>query len=135
MDFFEQPILNSPYEYPNQHWELDETGQPTQSINNTRRASSLITPVPRARASRNRGGNDALQLDMIMDTGDDLSSGNQEYNISGYINEIRAFVDQWRRFSNERDWQVTPETATLLKYWRSHEFESIRPFFGVVRQS
>ena len=23
--FFEHPILNSPYEYPNRHWELDET--------------------------------------------------------------------------------------------------------------
>lgn len=27
--FFERPIVNSPYEYPRQHWELDETGQPT----------------------------------------------------------------------------------------------------------
>ena len=24
--FFEAPILNSPYEYPSQHWELDEQG-------------------------------------------------------------------------------------------------------------
>ena len=28
--FFDHPILNSPYEYPRRHWELDETGQPTQ---------------------------------------------------------------------------------------------------------
>jgi type III restriction enzyme len=28
--FFEHPILNSPYEYPAQHWELDASGQPTQ---------------------------------------------------------------------------------------------------------
>ena len=27
--FFERPILNSPYAYPGRHWELDETGQPT----------------------------------------------------------------------------------------------------------
>ena len=27
-DFFSQPILNSPYEYPGCHWELDKTGQP-----------------------------------------------------------------------------------------------------------
>lgn len=26
--FFERPILNSPYEYPRRHWELDEDGQP-----------------------------------------------------------------------------------------------------------
>lgn len=30
--FFEKPILNSPYDYPSQHWELDETGQPTQKV-------------------------------------------------------------------------------------------------------
>ncbi len=28
--FFDQPILNSPYERPSRHWELDETlSQPT----------------------------------------------------------------------------------------------------------
>ena len=27
--FFDQPIINSPYEYPTQHWELDDEGQPT----------------------------------------------------------------------------------------------------------
>jgi type III restriction enzyme len=26
--FFDRPILNSPYDYPARHWELDETGQP-----------------------------------------------------------------------------------------------------------
>jgi hypothetical protein len=25
--FFEKPILNSPYEYPSRHWELDTQGQ------------------------------------------------------------------------------------------------------------
>ena len=28
--FFDNPILNSPYEYPDRHWELDDDGQPTQ---------------------------------------------------------------------------------------------------------
>ena len=31
-DFFDKPILNSPYEFPARHWELDKTGQPTQKI-------------------------------------------------------------------------------------------------------
>jgi hypothetical protein len=30
--FFSHPILNSPYEYPSRHWELDKDGQPTQQI-------------------------------------------------------------------------------------------------------
>ena len=36
--FFEEPILNSPYEYPMRHWELDADGQPTQQIIESRRA-------------------------------------------------------------------------------------------------
>jgi hypothetical protein len=38
--FFDHPILNSPYEYPARHWELDETGQPTQRIIARRGAST-----------------------------------------------------------------------------------------------
>ena len=30
--FFDQPIRNSPYEYPTSHWELDADGQPTGKI-------------------------------------------------------------------------------------------------------
>lgn len=41
-DFFTQPILNSPYEYPARHWELDETGQPTQRIVEKRRPARFI---------------------------------------------------------------------------------------------
>ena len=33
--FFDKPIINSPYEYPSRHWELDEEGQPTQRIIDT----------------------------------------------------------------------------------------------------
>jgi hypothetical protein len=29
--FFDHPILNSPYGYPERHWELDDQGQPTQN--------------------------------------------------------------------------------------------------------
>ena len=35
--FFEKPVLNSPYEYPARHWELDDQGQPTQRIIEKRR--------------------------------------------------------------------------------------------------
>ena len=34
--FFDHPILNSPYAIPARHWELDESGQPTQKITNYR---------------------------------------------------------------------------------------------------
>jgi len=31
--FFEKPVINSPYEYPGRHWELDDDGQPILSSN------------------------------------------------------------------------------------------------------
>lgn len=37
--FFDHPILNSPYESPQRHWELDETGRPTQKITEHRRGA------------------------------------------------------------------------------------------------
>ena len=50
--FFEAPILNSPYEYPSQHWELDEQGRPTQQIIESRRGAEFITPIPKPRRRR-----------------------------------------------------------------------------------
>lgn len=35
--FFDRPILNSPYDYPARHWELDESGQPTNGVIERRR--------------------------------------------------------------------------------------------------
>ena len=35
-EFFKHPILNSPYEYPARHWELDSSGQPTNSARRSR---------------------------------------------------------------------------------------------------
>src|SRR5216117_4006363 len=40
--FFERPILNSPYEYPGRHWELDADGQPTGQIIEERRKAKFI---------------------------------------------------------------------------------------------
>ncbi len=50
--FFDQPILNSPYEYPRQHWELDDQGQPTQQIIESRRRAEFITPIPKPKKRR-----------------------------------------------------------------------------------
>ena len=53
--FFEQPILNSPYEYPTQYWELDDDGQPTYRILDGRRNAEFITPIPEAQAHQGNG--------------------------------------------------------------------------------
>jgi type III restriction enzyme len=123
--FFERPILNSPYLSPAQHWELDSDGQPTNRIVATRRRSELITPVPKPKKRRQGRG----QTQMVFDAGDDLSSEEQEYNPTPIINEVRTYVETWRNLPNPDQWLVTPETARLLTHWRSHPFNDIRPFF------
>jgi len=127
--FFERPILNSPYEYPRQHWELDKTGQPTQKVIEARRKAEFITPIPKPKKRKGQGEQTSLLLDD--DTG--LSSQSQEYEkTASMINAVRQEVDRWRAISNPSDWRVTPETARLLQHWRHHEFSSIRPFFCQV---
>jgi hypothetical protein len=59
--FFEHPILNSPYDYPGKHWELDETRQPTGQLISTRRPTDFITPIPKPR--KRRQSQDAVQQD------------------------------------------------------------------------
>lgn len=123
--FFEHPILNSPYEYPQQHWELDAQGQPTQQIIEQRRRAEFITPIPKPR-KRKRA---AEQRQMVFDEGKGLSTEEQQYDPTSIINELRQHVDQWRSLPNPNQWGVTPETARLLQHWRHHDFSNIRPFF------
>lgn len=126
--FFEQPILNSPYEYPTRHWELDPKGQPTQRIIEQRRKADFVTPIPKPRKQGTRKG--AQQTELVYDEGGGLSTQEQAYEqTSAVINELRGYVDEWRRLPNSSDWLVTPDTARLLKHWRSYEFSRIRPFF------
>lgn len=126
--FFERPILNSPYAYPSRHWELDEQGQPTQKITESRRRAEFITPIPKPR--KRKGAADQLQL--VFDEGKGLSKQRQQYDPTSLINELRRHVDQWRTRPNPNDWQVTPETARLLQHWRNHNFTNARPFFCQV---
>ncbi len=126
--FFDKPILNSPYECPSRHWELDESGQPTQRIIETRRRAEFITPIPKPK--KRKGSPE--QASLLFDEGKGLSTKDQQYDHTAIINGVREQVDQWRRLPNPNDWQVTPETARLLQHWRHHKFSSIRPFFCQV---
>ncbi len=125
--FFDHPILNSPYEYPTRHWELDESGQPTQQIIERRRPAEFITPIPKPK--KRRGA--AAQEQLVLDEGEGLSTQEQQYH-TAIINAVRDHVGQWRNLPNSNDWKVTPETARLLEHWRHHRFSSIRPFFCQV---
>ena len=123
--FFDRPILNSPYEYPSRHWELDETGQPTSRILDRRRHVSFITPIPKPkkRGQREMDFDEAAQA---------LETDGQQYQLMEIINALRRQVDGWRAIPDPGRWRVTPETARLLQHWRNHRFNDIRPFFCQV---
>ncbi len=125
--FFEQPILNSPYEYPARHWELDASGQPTNRVLEHRRRVSFITPIPKPKKQK------AVQHEMVFDPdAQTLEAGRQQYDLTELISGIRQRVDRWRELPDPGTWRVTPETARLLTHWRSHRFGDIRPFFCQV---
>ena len=123
--FFDRPILNSPYEYPSRHWELDESGQPTSRILDRRRRVSFITPIPKPkkRGQREMDFDEAAQA---------LETDGQQYQLMEIINALRRQVDAWRAIPDPARWRVTPETARLLQHWRNHRFNDIRPFFCQV---
>lgn len=127
--FFDNPILNSPYEEPQLHHRLDEDRQPIDGPPaEGRRRSELLTPVPKPKKRRKSHSGKQKSLGF---QDDGISTEEQEYNPTPIINEIRHHVAAWRN-SPESVWGVTPATARLLKHWRHHNFQGIRPFFCQV---
>lgn len=125
-EFFESPILNSPYEEPGRYWELDEGGRPTGRILDGRRQAAYITPI--ARAKRDAG---TASAQGELDLGIKARNDDQRYDQYALINEVRYDVSKWRSLP-EANWGVTPETARLLKHWRTYKFQNQRPFFCQV---
>ena len=122
--FFEQPVLNSPYEYPSRHWELDPDGQPTDRVLPERRpVAAFVSAIPKTKRR---------QREMVFDAAArGLGGEARQYDRTAVIGGVRRFVDRWRE-RPEAGWQVTPETARLLKHWRGHRFGGVRPFFCQV---
>ena len=125
-DFFDQPILNSPYDYPGRHWELDETGQPTQRISESRRLADFITQ------SLNRKNEAKTKTkESWCSTKARAFHEEQQYDASSNITRIRTLVDRWQDIPDPSQWNVTPETARLCNT-EHHKFSGIRPFFCQV---
>jgi type III restriction enzyme len=74
--FFDHPVLNSPYEYPRKHWELDADGQPTQQQIERRRRAEFLTPIPKPKKRRAT----VAQQDIVFDEGLGLSTAKQQYD-------------------------------------------------------
>src|ERR1700680_3124533 len=107
MGFTNNPIINSPFERPQWHFELDAEGQPTGRKLPDRRESSHVVPVP---AARRRG---PQQRELALE---------DKVTTNVLVNEIRKHVDQWRDLPPGQ-WGVTPETQRLLLHWRDQDRE------------
>lgn len=95
------PIINSPYQAPEAHFEIGPTG-PTGQLLRGRRPSESFIPVPATRKGRG-GTQQAFDFDA---TGE-----RREQNT--LINDIRREVEVWRA----NNWNgVTPYTRKLLAH-------------------
>ena len=78
VQFFQQPIINSPYELPSRHWELDDNGQPQQIVEKRRSADSL--PIPAAKTRQ--------ETKHPLDLHDAIGGGDERYH-TAIINGVR----------------------------------------------
>lgn len=106
MTVIDNPIINSPFQEPTHHHELDKRGNPTGNILSLRRKSTYITPIPPPR--RQSGA----QLSFLEPT------GKEEEN--SFINEIRQYVSIWRQ---QQYPYITRITRQLLDYWTAETRE------------
>ncbi|HEX3530235.1 MAG TPA: hypothetical protein VH988_24505 [Thermoanaerobaculia bacterium] len=94
--FFDHPILNAPYAYPARHWELDESGQPTNRIVERRRPAQYVSPIPKPKKQK------VDQQELAMADAFGLAAERQRYDPMPVINALRQSVDAWRARSPGR---------------------------------
>jgi type III restriction enzyme len=101
-DVLANPIISSPYEPPEHHFEIGHEG-PTGQLLPGRRPSESFIPIPVSRKQRK----DA-QIEL------DFDATGERRELNSLINDIRREVERWRA----RNWNgVTPHTRKLLAHW------------------
>ena len=106
----ENPVLNSPFSEPTQHFRFSEQGI-TDEIVEARRVSFYFVPIAQP---RKKGG----QLTFDTEWTEDRLKENEE------INRIRQRVALWRQGGYVG---VTKTTARLLGYWKPR-LSTARPY-------
>lgn len=114
----ENPIINTPYDPPAQHFELAADG-PTGTILEGRRPSESFIPVPISKK-----GKEQQALDF------DATHERREKN--SLINDVRFEVDRWRARGYPG---VTPISRKLLQYWAAQPPEREEPVFFCQREA
>jgi type III restriction enzyme len=106
--FYQQPILNSPYYPPTRHHALGDDGRPLDEQPRLgRRSSRYMTPVP---ASRRRSASGQVELAL------DAGSERGRYSPNVIVNEIRGYLEAWRRLPAPADWGVTVTTILASSF-------------------
>lgn len=106
------PIINSPYEPPRHHWELDGHGRATDTLLDGRRPSGPYRGVPLPAGSP-----------------DHADSTDENLEPYAQINAIRGHVEAWRKGGYEG---ISRISRTLLEYWSGGAKGERRPFFCQV---
>jgi len=101
------PILNGPYDQPDQYFEIGPQG-PTGDIKSGRRPSESYIPIAQAKK-----GAQQTEIDF------DLTGERRERN--SLINDLRREVGTWRQQGYNR---VTPTTRKLLRHWAEETREN-----------
>ncbi len=120
MELIENPILNSPFHEPSQHFVFDERGVITGEVREERRRSIYFTPIPGTR----RGSG---TLPLPMDFGDAVDRVEE----NRLINQIRERVSLWR--GTGYPW-TTRTTARLLEHWNVIDGR-VQPLFFCQREA
>lgn len=104
-DALANPIINSPYDPPDQYFEIGHKG-PTGKLLTGRRPSESFIPIPTSRKGQKEGEVEQETLDF------DVTGERREKN--SLINQIRREVEFWRA----NNWNgVTPYSRKLLAHW------------------
>lgn len=102
----QEPILNSPYEEPREHWRIVE-GEEPQRVPGRRSAMYFYRPPGPAV----EGGTIGTPIELKL------------------VNRIRMQLDQWRPLALKGEGGVTRTTMELMNYWR-REGRGFKLFFA-----
>lgn len=106
----ENPIINSAFAEPRQHFRFDSEGI-TSDIIESRRSSHYFIPIAQPKKK-----NPQLELDLGIWTQDRISENK-------FINDIRDRVSWWRKGGYRGTVNITPISRRLLEYWTNPERE------------
>lgn len=99
------PVLNTPYDAPTRHFELDRNG-PTGVVIESRRPSEFFVPIPKPKKGRGKQS-EAATLDFGSLTDERLEKNDK-------IDQLRDALQDWRR---QQYPGVTAISRKLLLHW------------------